>query len=326
MSETVRQQPNLVSAGSLPQTAAPAEEFNYYYAEQEQDKHLRDYWNILRKRMRHMVLIFCGALALGFMFNLSSPTLYTAKSTLKIEVKSPVVTGVGGVAENRQEGGGGPYDFYQTQFTLLKGGPLAAQVIKKLGLESNPAFTSKQGLDVFTAALRSITRSISNFVDWITKQLKGEDEQRMPRPTNYELGVPPWLVGQYLKYLDVTPVRNTRLVDVNFSTPSPKLSQDLANAHATGFIQMILEDRFNVTQEARDFLAKKLAELREKVVKAENELNHFRQKHGVVSLEKGENIVVDRLVDLNKELTRVKAQRIEAESLYQMTRNKNTQY
>jgi uncharacterized protein involved in exopolysaccharide biosynthesis len=55
-------------------------------------------------------------------------------------------------------------------------------------------------------------------------------------------------------------------------------------------------------------------------------MNQFRQKHGVVSLEKGENIVVDRLVDLNKELTRVRAQRIEAESLYQITKNKNTQY
>ena len=141
MSEPVRQQPSFVSARSLPQTAAPTEEFSYYYAEQEQDKHLRDYWNILRKRMRHMVLIFCGALALGLIFNFSSPTLYTARSTLKIELQSPAVTGVGGVAENRQEGGGGPYDFYQTQFALLKSGPLAARVIKNLGLESNPAFT-----------------------------------------------------------------------------------------------------------------------------------------------------------------------------------------
>jgi uncharacterized protein involved in exopolysaccharide biosynthesis len=89
---------------------------------------------------------------------------------------------------------------------------------------------------------------------------------------------------------------------------------------------MILEDRFNLTQEARDFLRKKLVELREKVVIAETELNHFRQKHGVVSLEKGENIVVDRLVDLNKELTRFRAQRIDAESLYQMTKNKNPQH
>jgi polysaccharide biosynthesis transport protein len=327
MSESVRQQASLVSARSVPQTAAPTEEFgHYYYDEQGQDKHLRDYWNILRKRMRHMVLIFCGALALGLIFNFSSPTLYRARSTLKIEVQSPRITGVGGVAETQQEPGGGPYDFYQTQFILLKSGPLAARVIKSLGLESNPAFTGGQGLDVFTAAQRWITRSIINFVDWMTKLLKGEDEHRGSRPAKYELGVAPRLVAQYLSYLEVMPVRNTRLVDINFSTPSPKLSQELANAHATGFIQMILEGRFNLTQEARDFLGKKLAELREKVVKAETELNRFRQKYGVVSLEKGENIVVDRLVDLNRELTKVRADRIGAESLYQMTRNRNTQY
>ena len=55
-------------------------------------------------------------------------------------------------------------------------------------------------------------------------------------------------------------------------------------------------------------------------------MNRFRAKHGVVSLEKGENIVIDRLMDLNKEFTQGRAQRIEAESLYQMTKNKNSQY
>jgi uncharacterized protein involved in exopolysaccharide biosynthesis len=88
---------------------------------------------------------------------------------------------------------------------------------------------------------------------------------------------------------------------------------------------MILENRFNLTKEAKDFLSKKLADLREKVTKSEAMLQGFREKHGVVSFEKGENIVVDRLVDLNKQLTKAKGDRIEAESLYQMTRNKNTQ-
>jgi capsular exopolysaccharide synthesis family protein len=100
----------------------------------------------------------------------------------------------------------------------------------------------------------------------------------------------------------------------------------LANAHATSFISMILESHFNLTQEARDFLSKKLADLRQKVVKAENDLNKFRQEHGVVSMDKGENIVVDRLMDLNKQLTQARSERIQAESLYQMTRNKNSDY
>ncbi|HET7006917.1 MAG TPA: polysaccharide biosynthesis tyrosine autokinase, partial [Candidatus Binatia bacterium] len=163
---------------------------------------------------------------------------------------------------------------------------------------------------------------VTEFVASIfSKSPKGPAAQ----PT-YELGVPPYLVGRYLKYLDVQPVRNTRLVEITFSTPDPVLSQTLANTHPTAFIQMILENRFNLTKEAKDFLSKKLADLREKVTKSEAMLQGFREKHGVVSFEKGENIVVDRLVDLNKQLTKAKGDRIEAESLYQMTRNKNTQY
>jgi capsular exopolysaccharide synthesis family protein len=43
----------------------------------------------------------------------------------------------------------------------------------------------------------------------------------------------------------------------------------------------------------------------------------------VLSVEKGENIVVDRLVDLNKQLTVARAQRIEAESLHRTVENRN---
>src|SRR5688500_13774727 len=54
-------------------------------------------------------------------------------------------------------------------------------------------------------------------------------------------------------------------------------------------------------------------------------LNNFRRSHGVVSVEKGENIVVDRLVDFNKQLTAARAQRIEAESLHRTVENRNNQ-
>jgi capsular exopolysaccharide synthesis family protein len=296
----------------------------YYYPEQAQDKHLRDYWNILVKRLPLILTIFCGTVALGVIVTLFSPTEYSAKSTLKIEPQNPSVTGVGGVAEYRDEEGAGQYDYYQTQFVLLKSSPLAARVIGKLDLGSNPSFESRS--NIFKYFYNWIVGSIINALDSTSRLMKGESRPQRPKGLPYELGVPPYLVGQYLRFLTVTPIRNTRLVDVTFETPDPRLSQQLANAHATAFIQMILENRFNLTEEAQDFLKKKLAELRTKVQKAENAMNQFRREHGIVSLEKGENIVVDRLMDINKELTRVRAERIQAESLYQMTRSKNSQY
>jgi capsular exopolysaccharide synthesis family protein len=298
----------------------------YYYSDQGQDKHLRDYWNILVKRMRCVVMIFCGTVGLGLLINFLIPTQYAAKSTLQIEPQNLNITGVGGVAvaEGTREGGASPYDYYQTQFALLKSGPLAARVIKKLDLGSNPSF--KERTNILLWVYNWIVGSLVGALDSISRFVKGESLPQRPQGLAYELGVPTPLVIRYLKFLEVAPVRNTRLVDVTFETPDPRLSQALANNHATSFIQMILENRFNLTQEARDFLRKKLAELREAVQKAEGKLNQFRQEHGVIGLEKGENIIVERLVDINKELTKVRAERIQAETLYQMTRNKNSQY
>jgi capsular exopolysaccharide synthesis family protein len=136
--------------------------------------------------------------------------------------------------------------------------------------------------------------------------------------------VKPWLVNRYLNFLKVEPIKNTRLVEIQFSTPTGRLSQQLANAHADGFVQMNLENRYELTSEARQFLNSKNAEIRRKLERAEEALNRFRQTHGVVSMEKGENIVLDRLVDINRELTAASARRLEAESVYTMIENKST--
>ena len=306
---------------------APAEEVGYYYTDQAEETHLRHYWKILLKRARLITVVFVDMLIIGAIITLASPTLYTARSTLKIEPQNPTVTGVAGVAESLPgQYDIGPYDYYQTQFALLKSEPLRARVIKTLNLENNPAFTGQRGPGI----LGTVSGWIANGADYLQRSFEsvtgGAPKPQAPSAPSYELGVSPGLVGRYARYLTVEPVRNTRLVEVTFNTPDAKLSQALANAHAAGFIQMILENRFSLTKEAKDFLGARLAELRDKVQQAEIKLNRFRQEHGVVSFEKGENIAVDRLVDLNKVLTKARADRIEAESLYQVTRNKNTEH
>ena len=89
------------------------------------------------------------------------------------------------------------------------------------------------------------------------------------------------LIGRYKPLLQIKPIKNTRLVEIVFSTPDPGLSQRLADAHARGFIQLSLENRFALTKEARDFLDGKNAELKQKLERSEDALNRFRQTHGV---------------------------------------------
>lgn len=327
MNEIARPYSDSIAGRGSARIAPPVEEVSYYYSDQGDETHLRHYWKILLKRIRPMAAVFIDVMIIGVIITLASPTLYTARSTLKIEPQNPTITGVAGINEGSPgQFNSGPYDYYQTQFAMLKSEPLRARVIKSLNLENNPKFTGENERPSLLGSVANAVGSAFGYVGAAIERLFGEPTPAPSVRPTYEHGVHPGLIGRYSRYLTVEPVRNTRLVNIVFETPDAQLSRELANTHAASFIQMILENRFSLTKEAKDFLGARLAELRDKVQNAEAKLNRFRQAHGVVSFEKGENIVVDRLVELNRVLTKVKAERIEAESLYRMTRNKNTEY
>jgi len=310
----------------------------YVPISESEETHLRDYWKIVVKRRRLVLLVFLVMFALGAYFNFTATTLYTASATIKIDPQNPRVTGIMDMLVAKFAGGG-PYDYYQTQFALAKSPPLAAKVITKLGLESNRKFTRARVISgnpisrVRSWLFGFINSSVAYISDIYESWMDAPEHQKETPPTGgdsfsgkFELGVPPYLINRYLNFLEVKPVRKTRLLKVLFTTPDPHISQQLANAHSAAFLRMDLESSVSLTQEAREFLQKKRAELQAKIGQSEKALNRFRRKHGVVSLEKGENIIVNRMIDLNRQLTTARTQRIEAESLYRMVKNKNPEY
>jgi capsular exopolysaccharide synthesis family protein len=72
--------------------------------------------------------------------------------------------------------------------------------------------------------------------------------------------------------------------------------------------------RSRANEGARKFLESKLAELKQRAQDSEESLNRFRRERGIISLDDKENIVIDRLADLNKRLTEAEADRIGLES------------
>lgn len=298
------------------------EESQPVFALESEKTHLFDYWKVIVKRYPLLLAIAFIVFSLGAYFTLTATTLYTAASMLKIEPQNPTVTGVStGATDMLPAQTEGTYDYYGTQFALLQSRTLAARVIRELNLESKPQFnTTIVGINPVTRVSDSVFGAVQSRLDALYGAFQAAKRGPNGGASN---GVSSHSISRYLELLEVKPVKNTRLVEVRFSTPDADLSKTLASAHAASFIRMILESRFELTKEARDFLDKKNAELRDKLQKAEAELNRFRQTHGVVSLDKGENIVVERLVDINKQLTGARAARIQAESLYRVVQNKN---
>jgi capsular exopolysaccharide synthesis family protein len=124
------------------------------------------------------------------------------------------------------------------------------------------------------------------------------------------------LVRVFGENLTTAPIRNSRLVDVNFDARDPRLAAEVANTLANEYIQMNFETKFNATTTASEFLAKQLVDLKAKVEKSEEELVHFSQQHDIYTLSDKENVVIQKLADLNTALTSAQADRIQKESVW----------
>src|ERR1044071_2677878 len=170
MKVLARYYPQYISARPTPSPSPPEDDMEYYYSDREGTKHLRDYCQVLLKRLRYMVPIFCGTVVLGFLMTIFSPTLYTARSTLKIEPQNPSFTGYAETPSNL--GGGDRYDYYQTQYALLNGAPLAARVIKTLGLQTNPALTTSR-FNLVSWVMGSVERVLTSVASLFQTQPNG---------------------------------------------------------------------------------------------------------------------------------------------------------
>ena len=236
----------------------------YRHASQQDEVLLTDYWNILVKRRRIIIVLFFVIFAPGAYCALTATRLYTASATVKIEPQNPQVTGVGALQPLEGiRGLEGQYDYHRTQFALLKSRPLAARVLTDLGLESNEIFTTSQIIspnpfDRVKSWISPILGYVANYVAPVFQSEQESDQSDTSKPIanlttgEIELDVAPHLIDRYLTFINIAPVTQTRLVNVEFTTPDPALSQALANAHAQSFMRMNFENRFTLTKEARD--------------------------------------------------------------------------
>jgi succinoglycan biosynthesis transport protein ExoP len=272
---------------------------------------LRDYWRVMRKHLWLIAACCFGTMLVTALVVLMTVPLYTAETTLLIERQAPQVLDIREVLAEplmSQED-----SFYKTQHTILQSRSLAAQVIQEQQLETDPAFTG-EGQDKGFGA-----RLLAHVQGWVKGLLLPP-----PKPIAEDsLAVKPELIDAYRGMLVVQPVLRTRLMKIAFTTADPELSARLANAHAQAYIRQRIGLHTKSNEEAQRFLEDKLEELKARVEKSEEALNRYRRAQQIISLEDKENVVVERLAELNRRLTAAEADRIVLESQVHLIRKRD---
>ena len=267
---------------------------------------LLHYWHLLLTH-RWLVLGILGTTLLsGIVLTLLQTPQFTAKARIEIRRSQDNITNVEAVTpqETAQD-----LEFYQTQYALLEARSLAARVVRRLKLASDDSFFTT--FDITLDEDAPITAPGRN-----ASLGRGQVEERTRKA-----------IDALLDNVGISPIRGSALVDVRFSSPDPALSSKVANTWAEEFIQSNLDRRFSSSQDAREFLTRRLGELRGRLEDSERELVTYAANRGIVTLSSEQSATgrtrTDRTLTLadiealNNELLAATSERVRAESRLQ---------
>jgi polysaccharide biosynthesis transport protein len=271
----------------------------------EQSAHFWDYWRVLRRRRWIVLTVFVISVAIAVVLTATTPPLYRATATLKIERDPPRILKF---EEVIQETALQPDD-YQTQYKIMRTRSLASRVIKEQSLEEVAELRGTDGHG------SSVARALTGLGQRMFALLS-------PPPSTVadDLRAHSKVVDTYLDRLSVDPVRNSRLVALSFVSRDPHLAAGVANAAAETFIAHQLDQKVQATRYATNFLAQQLENARDRLEQAEKKLNGFMTANDIIFLNTEKtgqppDLVTQQLAVLSDALLKARAERIAKDSL-----------
>jgi exopolysaccharide transport family protein len=262
--------------------------------------HLVDYLKVLHKRRWTAATAFLVVFVGATLYTFTVTPIYEARTRLLIESDNPNIISFKEVIDEQ----GAKADYYQTQYNILQSRVLARKTLDGLKLWDNPYFGGRPAeaepglfgrLFGFGGSDRTAGSESANAGETIEQSRAIDD---------------------FLAHLTVSPIRNSRLVDLRYRLPDAALATRIVNALAKSYIEQNLEYKFVASKEASDWLGERLAEQRKEVEQAEAALQRYREQNDAISLEDRENIVVQKLADLNSAVTQAKTERFQKQALY----------
>jgi len=262
----------------------------------EEVQPLLDYWNAISKRrwlVLSCLLIVFSTVAIG---TLKKKPIYEGKAVIEINPEQPNVLDFKEVVEAHEI----DIDAYRgTQYEILQSRSLAQHVVDSLKLYRLPEFY--KGRMFFGLVQRDPDRI---------------PQPSDPEPPDHSMGAYRNTISNFIGDIDVSPVRRSNLVEVSFYSEDPELAARVANELCKDYIWQNFQVKWDATTDASDWLSHQLVDLKAKLEKSEDALNAYARAKGIIFVEEKQNLVTERLKQLQEEFTKAQTMRFEREALY----------
>ncbi len=282
-------------------------------------RHASDYLRVLYKRRWVGVPIFLVIFAIGTINALRQTPIYQGRAQILIEKDSPTVATLDQMFQSQDSWYND--EFFQTQYRILQSRSLARRTLDAMKLWNGPDLgTYGKGS---TSLFGLVTSGVSGAISLAKRPFEDAPpdttaaDRSAAQQADGETATQSSRIDEFLEGVAIVPVRNSRIVEIRYTSSDAPFAAAAANSLADAYIKQNQEFKFTTSKDASDWLSTRLAEQRKAVEASEAALQQYRERNGGVAIaDSASNIVVARLADLNGALTRAKTERINKEAQY----------
>jgi len=244
--------------------------------------HIRTYWQILLKRRWTILTVTLVAATLAAIASFKTKPVYEATARVEVEAETPQIQSLN--ALYRDTAGWTDEAFLQTQVNVLKSENLAWRTVQQLGLGGKTEFVG------------------GGAGPQADSQMEEQND----------------LIQAFLRGLRVQLMRDSRMVEVTFSSTDPRLAARSANALVKNYIEYNFHQKYDATRQASGWMEEQLDELKAKVEKSQQAMVSYERENVIVNIGDKETVVEQRLAGLSQDLTSAQSERMQKESLYEL--------
>ena len=246
---------------------------------------MRDALETIRARWRVVAASVIVTLSLTALYIAVTPRTYTAQAIVLLDPRQSRVT----EAQDVLAGIGSDNAAIGSQVEVFRSTELLGPVFIAEKIAQDPEFTRPGLIGEMLGILRGETRAPSessifeNFRSRVTAQRQGQ----------------------------------TYVIDVRFRAEDPGKAARIANAIVSRYVTNEVGERTQASADASKSLESQITFLREKLNTAENAVEAFKAKHGIVQLGDGRTLLRSQIDKLSEQLLKVQEQARLADNRYQ---------
>ncbi|NMP16484.1 polysaccharide biosynthesis tyrosine autokinase [Thalassotalea sp. Y01] len=255
------------------------------------------YFNLLLRNKWQIIALTAVVGLFAAIYAYSLTPIFRATATMHLESAQAKVDDLNDVYSDTSAS----EEYYYTQLEIIRSKPVAQKVVENLNLDKSPLFQVDKG-KLLEVSPELLTLS----EDKLNEHIK---QMQYARALGYVQGG-----------LDASPIKQTQLVTISFTSEHPEMTALIANAVSQAYIDNHMQVSLDRIEKSATWLNSSLSGLKTKLNSSQEELQAFREQESLVDIGGIKSLAASEVEELSAQLLDARQALTATELVYNLVR------